>query len=465
MPPGLSLEEIARDYPNHIIGSGIRPFMLAGWSAKKIWDALRPSAQVSTSAGRGWNKFEHRAITEKRRMEAEEKDRQGTQGVIPTASTNVGGSTRPSNAGVGDQLLEVGTTRAQRSNAPSSMTNLSAAPQTHSAPSRETAASDVPDHIVARKKAINELFTAESSRQASLLYALRNRDDPKWPSKYQAERLRNTEVDWVRHAQLFERRFVANHGLTVDGLENEQTSRKGMLRRLRALLLQRSHIQLTLLVAGREGVENVPSIYETELATLEETLEIVQSWTSRWHEQLHGPMQQNPEAIHNQLPISSSPAADRREVYTSEQTGGVLGVLDPRLQNPSTDSSGVTVQERMRPVYQDFLAQQSQTGNQDRHPTGPRKVQQGRRETGDQQLRFQDVPARSHTAYGSSHPQTSTLPSAHTSQRNLRRQASTMPSNTSENTAASTAISAAAEQDETFSSEDYLRDPMLPKPD
>lgn len=443
MPPGLSLGEIARDYPNHVIGANIRPFILEGWSPKNIWDALRPSARVSASSDRGWNKFEQRMIFEKRRMKAEEQARQGIPGAIDDAGTGI-------------QHPDLESTRSQRSNARSSTKNLSGAPQIQSAQSRETAATELPDHIVARREAIARLFTAEMSRQSSILYALRTRDDPEWPFKFQAQRLRNTEADWIRHAQRFERTLTATHGLTTDGIETEQTSMKSMLKRLRALLLQRSHLTLAL-VAGTEGVENVPSSYETQQAALEESLEIVQGWTRQWREQLYGPMQQNLGAVNNQLPVSSSPARDRRGGYTSEQAGELSGVLDPRLQNPSLVASETSVQERMHTAYQNFLAEQSQTGIQDRRPAGPRNVQQGHSGTGDPQLRFPDVPARSHTAYGLSHPQTSTSPAPQTNQQNLRRQTSAMLRTTSENTAATTAT----ERYKNFSFEDYLNSGML----
>ena len=68
LPPNLTLEQICWNYPNHLIGARLRPFIEAGWTATMMWDAMQDSAKGTSAKKRPWNKLEHRLLNEMKRM-------------------------------------------------------------------------------------------------------------------------------------------------------------------------------------------------------------------------------------------------------------------------------------------------------------------------------------------------------------------------------------------------------------
>ena len=71
LPPNLTLEEIARGFPNHLTSENLQPFIRAGWGGKRIWNLMPEAAKKSASKERGWNKMNRRLMCERKKMEVE----------------------------------------------------------------------------------------------------------------------------------------------------------------------------------------------------------------------------------------------------------------------------------------------------------------------------------------------------------------------------------------------------------
>ncbi|KAK5304745.1 hypothetical protein LTR99_003810 [Exophiala xenobiotica] len=75
IPAGLSLEDICRQYPNHVWGTGLRLFEAEGWKAKRIWDALPPDGRNQGAGIRPWNYLQARVGREKKALYEEQTGR------------------------------------------------------------------------------------------------------------------------------------------------------------------------------------------------------------------------------------------------------------------------------------------------------------------------------------------------------------------------------------------------------
>lgn len=72
IPPGLTLAEICRGYPNHVWGTGLRLFESEGWKAKQIFDHLPVDARNQGAPSRPWNYLQARLLREKKNLYQEQ---------------------------------------------------------------------------------------------------------------------------------------------------------------------------------------------------------------------------------------------------------------------------------------------------------------------------------------------------------------------------------------------------------
>jgi hypothetical protein len=110
LPANLSLEQICWNYPNHIQGSVLRPFIEAGWTATMIWNAMQESAKVTSAKTRPWNKLEHKLLNEKKRM-ANDETADDEEEDNEEEDTGPGGEKTPGNSSITREMQDMEESR------------------------------------------------------------------------------------------------------------------------------------------------------------------------------------------------------------------------------------------------------------------------------------------------------------------------------------------------------------------
>jgi hypothetical protein len=68
----LTLKQICWSYPNHLVGEHLRPFVLAGWTGRMIWDSMQPAAKTTKCKCQKWNKMTKRMTKQRDLMALED---------------------------------------------------------------------------------------------------------------------------------------------------------------------------------------------------------------------------------------------------------------------------------------------------------------------------------------------------------------------------------------------------------
>jgi hypothetical protein len=283
LPPGLTLEVICHDYPNHLNGQHLRRFIDEGWTARKIWAAMQDSAKGSASSTRPWNKLEHRLLKEKKRMAQEQEKGQPAENVAPS-------TTLYSNSALSALTLHTGM-------------------------EAETYA---PDSVKARIGTYQNLFRAELEKQRSILSLLLSTDDCGWHAKSQQEKGRRIDEEWIRRAKRLERAFAIDQDVDADDLEIEQASVSGMLRRFN-ILLKRS-------LSATSSTEDRPAAFQGQLEALQE-------WTVQWREQLRGRTQLTGDRAKGQASNFWFPITGQSTEFRSPEPQAAPSIVRSQTQN------------------------------------------------------------------------------------------------------------------------------------
>jgi hypothetical protein len=289
LPAGLSLDQICKDYPNHLWGETLRPFIDANWNARKIWEALRDNAKESASIKRPWNKLEHRLLKEKRRMDEEEGSNSAAHGASldqanPPANTRSGDEANDALAEVqsklGVSIPLSAFTGAQSTNPGSSGTSLAGSAQVGGFEANH--ASREAENCI---RELYRLFRVELRTQSRILTNILSSDDPQWQSRSEQERVRLVQQEWIHRARVVEANLAADHDVDMSDVGIEQTSESEMLKRLYTLLKRVSQTSPSSPAFRDPGQDPLPRD-EYRILVYREELVMLKAWTADWHEQL-----------------------------------------------------------------------------------------------------------------------------------------------------------------------------------
>jgi hypothetical protein len=363
LPPGLTLTQICQDYPNHLHGRGLRPFMEARWSARNIWEAMRDNAQISASKRRPWNRFERRIGREKKVMTEEEEARRGTRGEFTSQGS---APTKYSDQGILQNVV-AGVQRSLMNDVQSDAgKDQSASPHPTTALPGETvqdgelvvgkdqstspqptaafpgkAAEDgnlvrsaASSAVIKRLKVIHGLMSTELQEQKGILSAMMLYDDPEWLFKSARDRARINEEEWMRHAKAADRILAADRNLDADNLEFEPTTIPQMLLRQNTLL-QESHRAAMFAPGSSKSIVPENSVDETRLAAYEEQIVIVQGWTVEWNKELEQRSWSHPDGTTNRVSRLEFPNIAQPVGHGPERPNPGSVIVDPQLLNLS----------------------------------------------------------------------------------------------------------------------------------
>ncbi|KAF7509455.1 hypothetical protein GJ744_008018 [Endocarpon pusillum] len=337
MPPNLTLEEICRDYPNHLShGPILRRFINSGWTGRMIWDHLQESARVSKSATRGWNKFEQRLRREQRQMDEEG----GQDSSSPQVSRHGAGSalvhTSPSNIRRETGARPVNST-------PTAFFNPG--PFQNGGSSEYQASLSVESRLAT----VQGQIRAEVRLHGSIFLTLMSYQDPQWPSLSTQERSRRAEAEWLRRAMRLERAFIMDNDIDDGDLEIPRTSSFNMMWRLYRLV-QRASQPMSTAAATTEPEQTALFNDESRLVTYQQQLQILQGWTAQWQEEIQARAPGGTGAADAQMSRSRLPRTSR---YLDDQLGH--------------SNSGSTIASRRAPSPYRVTSELSQQG---RSPIG-----------------------------------------------------------------------------------------------
>lgn len=317
LPAGLSLNQIAQDYPNHLRQKNLRPFIDADWTAKDVWSAMRDSAKTSAAQTRPWNKLEHRLLKEKKKMADEQAARQArsgagqSQGSIPSTASMMGTSN-----GATAELVRAFAGNVRPEDTTHQPTNpTSTAPiNAGSIQNKQDVGFGVLDRAEVRSDTLKALFRAELGKQKPVLSEILSYGDPQWQFRSQQDRDRRTAEEWIRRAKRLEISFAMDRGLDASDIDIGPNSIREMLYRL-LTMLSKAYMTPAASAASTAFRESAMSAAENRLMACQELLGMLQGWTEQWREQLQALGHHTSEASTDSVSLSRSSSASQTIEY------------------------------------------------------------------------------------------------------------------------------------------------------
>lgn len=259
LPLNLTLEQIAWSYPNHLRGKTLRPFVEAGWSGLKLWNAMQESAKDTKSKDQGWSKMTKRLTVERKRMEAESVE--STRYELPSL-------------GLPEDFMN------------EEFSFLEPTPPTVAGSSQDATVSENDSNSVwGRLAGMSDLFQLELEEQAKIISQILSYRFTDWflvDTGTQSARVNDV---WIAKAHEHEAKFVRDTLVDTTNIPFNQVTRTGMLDRLRELV---KRVFLRSNPPQHEMCPEEEQLFreEYQFSVLNEELLILQSWTQSWQQHL-----------------------------------------------------------------------------------------------------------------------------------------------------------------------------------
>ena len=309
LPANISLEDICRLYPNHLIGHHLRPFIREGWTAQMMWDAQNDSAKGTGAIKRPWNKYEHRILKEKKLMDEEgETARQNQR--ANSSQHSPGANVQGLVSVMGNNQRE--TLGAQPANPYQSATFGTGSPQ------HANDGASVP--VEERRAKLRTLLSQELENQGRLIAMRFLNDDPRWNLESRQVRGQRIDEEWIRRAKRLEMTFALNHDIDIEGITSDRNSVKGLLARLKAMVAALSTGTASS-AAGTTSSGNLLSKDEKDLQEMKTQLGVLRGWTTEWREQLGGRLRSTPAATGGKVLSSTQQQQSSHDALQNPNAG------------------------------------------------------------------------------------------------------------------------------------------------
>jgi hypothetical protein len=343
LPDGLTLEQICWSYPNHLCGYHLRPFLVRGWTSRKIWNSMQGAARQSASRRQPWNKMTARMTRERKRMEAE------TRGTLEAATTisesrSVTADDDTSFTGIHESqpiLAAFSHTLNAKFSETRQFLPIDEAPALPQNPA--SFGGPGPALVCDDIDSLNRILHLELLKQATIISETLRRQDPDWAVMNKEDQQSRVRDSWLACAREHEERFAGDNSINVEILTSGRETQDGMLKRLREMLNR------SLVARNRPrndmSTDELQTLQETqELQALANELLVVQDWTEQLNQRLEAAGQKNPSTPDPQL----FPVADDGEAPRLRRRGNGSPSPDPDspdlaqfarsddLQQPST---------------------------------------------------------------------------------------------------------------------------------
>lgn len=300
----IPLAKICEYWPHHLDGHNLRRFILADWTAGRIFVNMHSYArdahtkEASLSMRKGWEIIEKRLVDEKRKMDEEERARQAQPAVSETPAPvaqpflPLSGHRQWFDAQPSPTSSMDGSTHAQfrATGVPlSSKFPIAQSPQHVQAnasnqPRPTASPTSAEDHVA---QCQTELET--HTRLLNLLFS-----GPLWDQSLPAEREERVRNEWITRARKCERGIIDGFHVNVSGIDFQSSSKGDMLIRMAELI--RRHLFTTTPVPPNASVQELNGYQEAVAEGIKcRQLAALRHWTTEWEQ----------EVAHHQTAVSS----------------------------------------------------------------------------------------------------------------------------------------------------------------
>ena len=284
LPSNLTLEQICRDYPNHLQGDTLRRFVTASWTGSRIWETMQRAAKKSSTKRQGTCKMTMRLNRQRNLMDLEAAE----------AERNVGESQSHANNVVGGNfefdLQQPLTFETQA--VPATPAATSSAPERPPLLNLEDGIGLGEDNSEVIEETVTVLTRRvqdEFRKQVNLISQLLSfRYSDWWLMSAETQSSHMTNV-WMAKAVEDELCLAQEHSIEIGDITSDETTKEGMLDRLRKLL--RRIILAGVCQETKVDPKDITTFWDAQklfiqAKVLVSELAILKAWTKGWDQEL-----------------------------------------------------------------------------------------------------------------------------------------------------------------------------------
>lgn len=236
IPPYTTLEQICWNYPNHLKGTNLRPFLAEGWSGQKIWDHMQEASKAGGPSISPSRKISRRLQREANRIRAEiaeMADAANNPGGSPESESRVEDDSEES-SDMSDEEMSNSEGRNRR------FPSLLAFPLDPDFAERRRGKIPQEDHELYYG------FRREFSKQAGILRrVLHTTHGQRWLRMTKRRRQGEVRTAWLVAARTFEKGYARENGIDLKDMRFDDKnppfdniSERGMLNRMGKIVRQ-----------------------------------------------------------------------------------------------------------------------------------------------------------------------------------------------------------------------------------